>query len=108
MPRTVVSVPSRWTVIATGVPLWAPTSLPTWSRCSVQSPVSGRPSTASTRSPGFSVVAAGVPFSIAPTTSGGSMTPFAQNRPARIANASAMLTTGPAPITKIRFHTGWR
>ena len=38
----------------------------------------------------------------------GSLMPFAQTSAHRIRNASTMFTAGPAPITKIRFHTGCR
>ena len=38
----------------------------------------------------------------------GSPSPLAQISTHRIKNASTMLTAGPAPITTIRFHTGWR
>jgi hypothetical protein len=38
----------------------------------------------------------------------GSRTPLAHTSTHRIRNASAMFTAGPAEITKIRFHTGWR
>ena len=38
----------------------------------------------------------------------GSWIPFASSSTHRIRNASTMFTAGPAPITTIRFHTGWR
>ena len=66
------------------------------------------PSTARITSPVRSVVAAGEPFSIVPTTTGGSTVPVCMKTPARITKASTMLTSGPAPMTTIRFHTGWR
>ena len=65
------------------------------------------PSTEIRRSPGASTPSAGgvVTRSICFC---GSPTPFAQISAHRIRNASAMFTAGPAEITKIRFHTGWR
>ena len=39
---------------------------------------------------------------------GGRVDQVQPGTPARITNASTMFTAGPAAITKIRFHTGWR
>ena len=67
------------------------------------------PSTATIASPGRRAAAAGEPCSI--VADHGRRLDRARwptKTPARITNASAMLTTGPAAITTIRFHTGWR
>ena len=108
-PVTVCSWPLRRTVKTTGVPLWAPTAAPIWSCClTYVSPLIGLPSTAMITSPGLSALAAGLFCSILPTTGGGSTVPWFMKTAAKMMNASAMLTNGPAAITTIRFHTGWR
>jgi hypothetical protein len=60
------------------------------------------------RSPGRSTWAAGVPRSTEFTPMSVRVTPSAQKSPQRITKASTRLTAGPAAMTTIRFHTGWR
>ena len=66
------------------------------------------PSTEISRSPGASAPSAGALVDAARSRGCGSLIPLAQISTHRIRNASTMLTAGPAEITKIRFHTGWR
>ena len=66
------------------------------------------PSTARTTSPDLSLPAAGEAASTLPTTGGGWSAPSDIATAAKIANASTMFTNGPAAITTIRFHGGWR
>ena len=60
------------------------------------------------RSPGRRTCAAGLPASTLRTPMSVRCTPSAQNSAHRITNARAMFTAGPAPMTTMRFHTGWR
>ena len=63
------------------------------------------PSTEMIRSPGRSDSAAADPLVILSTRGSGSTKSNARKN--RITNAIRRLTAGPAPITTIRFHTGW-
>ena len=63
------------------------------------------PSTASSLSPGWRCAAAGVPDSTAPTWP---LNSFRLSETAkRITKASRRFIAGPAPMTTIRFQTGW-
>jgi hypothetical protein len=65
------------------------------------------PSTDRIRSPGLSSCDAGLAVTLS-TRLFGTWMPLIISSDHRIRNASTMFTAGPAPITTIRFHTGWR
>ena len=75
------------------------------SRESTLRPGKRLPSTATISSPSFSVAAAGDFGTISPTVWVGLSTPIMKTKK-KTTKARAMLTAGPAPITKIRFQTG--
>jgi hypothetical protein len=79
--------------------------------CSLSASGSPRvPSTATTRSPTWSTLAAAPPVASASTWFVVSARGAPQMSRYALSStiASTMLTAGPAPITTIRFHTGWR
>jgi hypothetical protein len=67
-----------------------------------------RPSTDTIRSPSCSTLAAGWPFSIAPTSFVGCAGPVITKIAQKITNAISTFMSGPAAITTMRFHTAWR
>ena len=59
-------------------------------------------------SPSFSLPTAGVPFATLLTATEFSGVPWTAKIPAISTKAIRKFTAGPAPITTMRFHTGWR
>ncbi len=112
MSSTVRSWPRSDTTIVAGVAASQPsTSSPAHlceeicSRRRSKSPLT--PSTETILSPGASAPSAGGAETRL-IDACGSLTPLDQTSTQRIRNASTMFTAGPAEMTTIRFHTGWR